>query len=62
MANIITSLDNLNFSKEQVGEIENECSNLPKSKNKTMRDYRTDVNTALMVINHFHEGAKYSIY
>ena len=57
-ANIITSLDNLNFTKEQVCEIENKCSNLPKSENKSMRDYRQDVSAALMVINHFQEGAK----
>jgi hypothetical protein len=57
-AKVLIGLDDLNFSNEQVKEIESKCSNLPRSEGKSMRDYRQDVNAAVMLIKHFQGGAK----
>lgn len=56
-SNIVLGLDNLNFSKEQVDEIETKCSDLPKSASKSIRDYRQDANAAVMLLKHFNDGA-----
>jgi hypothetical protein len=55
---ILIDLNDLKFTTEQVNMIVKKCTNLPRSEGKSMRDYRQDVNAAIMLIKHFHSGAK----
>ena len=55
---VLISLDNLHFTSEQVREITRKCTNLTSSTSISIRDYRTDVEAAVMVILNFHDGGE----